>query len=65
MKEIMRFFSSKILFPYFKNSVKFQSILYRNISMDTLRTGRGSQGIREEHFGNCCANQLSACRVKQ
>jgi len=33
--------------------------------MDTMRTGRGSHGIREGHFGNRCANQLSACRVNQ
>ena len=53
----------KIFFLYFKKLSKFQTILYRNISMDTLRTGHGSHGFREAQFGNRCAKQLSACRV--
>jgi len=54
---------NKVLFLYFKNSVEFQSIRYRNISMDALRTGRGYHGTREVHYGNRCANQLGAFRL--
>ena len=59
---------SLFLIKYYSFTLKLSIISkypLQNISMDTLGTGRGSIGSREEHFGNRCANQLSACRINQ
>jgi hypothetical protein len=40
------------IIPSIKEISKLQSSHYRNVSMDPLRTGRASLGIRGARFGN-------------
>ena len=67
INKVPRLFFLKNVVLLFKEISTFQSIRYRNISMDPLGTGRGYLGIRGASFGNHCHRffslKIRTCRL--